>query len=78
VEHDDAAYVSEECRRYWEARDPLKLFLSYLKEKSGVSPEKIEGVDKECAVVVDEAVRYAEELPLPRAETVSDRLFAPR
>jgi TPP-dependent pyruvate/acetoin dehydrogenase alpha subunit len=77
-EHDDAAYVSEECRRYWEARDPLKLFLSYLKEKSGVSPEKIEGVDKECAVVVDEAVRYAEELPMPRAETVSDRLFAPR
>jgi TPP-dependent pyruvate/acetoin dehydrogenase alpha subunit len=77
-EHDDAAYVSEECRRYWEARDPLKLFLSYLQERSGMNPEKIETIDKECAAVVDEAVRYAEELPMPRAETVSDRLFAPR
>jgi TPP-dependent pyruvate/acetoin dehydrogenase alpha subunit len=75
-EHDDASYVSEEGRKYWEARDPIKLYLDYL--KGVVSPAKIEAVDVECAVIVDEAVRYADELPMPKAETVTDRLFAPR
>jgi TPP-dependent pyruvate/acetoin dehydrogenase alpha subunit len=77
-EHDDASYVPAECRSYWEARDPLKLYLDYLKGKGGIAPTKIESVDVECAILVDEAVRYAEELPMPRPETVTDRLFAPR
>jgi len=77
-EHDDASYVSEEGRRYWEARDPLKLYLDYLRGKGGVDPTKIEAVDVECAVIVDEAVRYADDVPMPKPETVTDRLFAPR
>jgi TPP-dependent pyruvate/acetoin dehydrogenase alpha subunit len=77
-EHDDAAYVADECRRYWEERDPLKLYLDWLKGRGGIDPTKIEAVDVECAVIVDEAVRYADELPMPRAETVTDRLYAPR
>jgi TPP-dependent pyruvate/acetoin dehydrogenase alpha subunit len=77
-EHDDASYVSEEGRRYWEARDPLKLYLEYLRGKGGVDRTKIEAVDVECAVLVDDAVRYADSLPMPRPETVTERLFAPR
>jgi TPP-dependent pyruvate/acetoin dehydrogenase alpha subunit len=77
-EHDDASYVSEEGRRYWEARDPLKLYLEYLRGKGGIAPTKIEAVDVECAVLVDEAVRYAEALPMPKPESVTERLFAPR
>jgi TPP-dependent pyruvate/acetoin dehydrogenase alpha subunit len=56
----------------------LKLYLEYLGGKGGVDAKKIEAVDVECAVVVDEAVRYADEVPMPRADTVTDRLFAPR
>lgn len=77
-EHDDASYVSEEGRRYWQARDPLKLYLDYLRGKGGIDPTKIEAVDVECAVIVDEAVRYADDVPMPKPETVTDRLFAPR
>lgn len=77
-EHDDASYVSEEARRYWKARDPLKLYLDYLKGKGRIGPEKLEAIDVETTVIVDEAVRYAESLPYPRPESVTDRLFAPR
>jgi TPP-dependent pyruvate/acetoin dehydrogenase alpha subunit len=77
-EHDDASYVSEETRRYWQARDPLKLYSEYLTGKGGVGKEKLDAVDIEVTVVVDEAVRYAEALPFPGPETVTERLFAPR
>jgi TPP-dependent pyruvate/acetoin dehydrogenase alpha subunit len=77
-EHDDAAYVPDEARRYWQARDPLTLYVHYLNDKAGIGREKLEAIDVETTVLVDEAVRYAESLPYPRAESVSDRLFAPR
>ncbi|MGH9319170.1 MAG: thiamine pyrophosphate-dependent dehydrogenase E1 component subunit alpha [Vicinamibacteria bacterium] len=77
-EHDDASYVSEEGRRYWEARDPIKLYVDYLVRKGGIGPEKLEAVDVECAAIVDEAVPYADALPFPKPESVTERLFAPR
>jgi TPP-dependent pyruvate/acetoin dehydrogenase alpha subunit len=77
-EHDDASYVAEEARRYWQERDPLKLYVDFLLGKGGLGKEKLEAVDIETAVLVDEAVRYADSLPFPKAETVTERLFAPR
>lgn len=77
-EHDDASYVSEETRRYWEARDPITLYVGYLTGKGAVAATELETVDRECAEVVDEAVRYAESLPMPSPESVTERLFAPR
>ena len=35
-EHDDASYVADETRAYWEARDPIKLYLDYLVGKGGL------------------------------------------
>jgi TPP-dependent pyruvate/acetoin dehydrogenase alpha subunit len=77
-EHDDASYVSEETRRYWEARDPIQLFTSYLGGAGGIGSHALERIDVECTVIVDEAVRYADALPLPKPESVTERLFAPR
>ena len=77
-EHDDASYVSGETRTYWEARDPIKLYMDYLVGKGGFGQDVLEKIDLECTVIVDEAVRYADSLPFPKPETVTDRLFAPR
>jgi TPP-dependent pyruvate/acetoin dehydrogenase alpha subunit len=77
-EHDDAAYVADETKRYWEARDPLKLYLAYLLGKGGLDRKRLEAIDSECSAIVDEAVRYADSLPFPRPESVTERLFAPR
>ena len=77
-EHDDASYVSDETRTYWEARDPIKLFMDYLLGKGGFGQDALEKIDLECSVIVDEAVRYADSLPFPKPESVTKRLFAPR
>jgi TPP-dependent pyruvate/acetoin dehydrogenase alpha subunit len=77
-EHDDAAYVAQETRQYWAARDPLKLYLAYLLGRGGIDRKRLEAIDLECAAVVDEAVRYADSLPFPKPESVTERLFAPR
>jgi len=77
-EHDDASYVSDETRRYWEARDPIKLYLDYLVGPGGVAQDTLDKIDLECTVTVDEAVRYADSLPFPKPESATKRLFAPR
>jgi len=77
-EHDDASYVSQETRDYWEARDPIELYTSYLVGKGGVSRGALQAIDDECVVIVDDAVRYADSLPFPEGSTATDRLFAPR
>jgi TPP-dependent pyruvate/acetoin dehydrogenase alpha subunit len=77
-EHDDASYVPAETRRYWEARDPLKLYVDYLTGSGGLARQSLEAIDVECSALVDEAVRYADALPYPKPESVTDRLFTPR
>ncbi|MFQ5790234.1 MAG: thiamine pyrophosphate-dependent dehydrogenase E1 component subunit alpha [Acidobacteriota bacterium] len=77
-EHDDAAYVPREMREYWEARDPIRLYMNYLLGNGGFRQEELAQIDAHCRAVVDEAVDYAERLPLPKPESVTERLFAPR
>ena len=77
-EHDDASYVSQEARDYWEARDPIKLYEEYLVGKGGLSRSALEAIETECTVIVDDAVRYADSLPFPKPESATTRLFAPR
>lgn len=77
-EHDDASYVAEEARRYWEARDPIALYVAYLTGRGGLAKDDLAAVDEECAALVDEAVVYADSLPMPAPESVTERLFAPR
>lgn len=76
-EHDDASYVPKAMRDYWEARDPLLLYTRYLTGKAGIPKSELDEMDGEAARTLDEAVAYAEQLPLPRPETVTERLFAP-
>ena len=76
-EHDDASYVPKEMREYWTARDPVVLFTKYLLGKGGFSALEIEAIDKQCEEIMEQAVEYAEKLPYPKPETVTERLFAP-
>ena len=77
-EHDDASYVSQKAREYWEARDPIKLYEEYLLGKGGLTRTALEAIETECTVIVDDAVHYADSLPFPKPESATTRLFAPR
>ncbi len=75
-EHDDMAYVPKEMREYWEARDPIQLYIDYLVGRGGIRQEELAAMDARCAAMVDEAREWAEAQPMPRPESVTERLFA--
>ena len=74
-EHDDMAYVPRELREFWERRDPVRLFTEYLTGAGGVTQEELAAVDEACAALVEDAVPYAQALPLPSPDSVTWRLF---
>jgi TPP-dependent pyruvate/acetoin dehydrogenase alpha subunit len=76
-EHDDMSYVPKELREYWEARDPIKLYQAWLTRRAGVEAQELEEIDARINEEIDEALREAESLPLPRSEAVTERLYAP-
>jgi TPP-dependent pyruvate/acetoin dehydrogenase alpha subunit len=76
-EHDDMAYVPKELRDFWEKRDPIEMYRRWLTKRAKVNAGMLERIDEVAARQVDEAVEYAESLPYPKGDTVTDRLFAP-
>jgi TPP-dependent pyruvate/acetoin dehydrogenase alpha subunit len=76
-EHDDMSYVSPPLRAYWEARDPIKLYQAWLLGRAQIPPAEITQLDERINQEIEAAVRYAEALPLPRPEAVTERLYAP-
>lgn len=76
-EHDDMSYVGKDLREYWELRDPVRMYRRWLTERAKIDETEIEQIEKETVRRVETAVEYAEALPLPKSETVTDRLFAP-
>ena len=76
-EHDDMAYVSKELREYWEERDPVAMYRRWLTDRAAIDEADLKRIEDGCVQRVEAAVEYAEALPFPRPETVTERLFAP-
>jgi TPP-dependent pyruvate/acetoin dehydrogenase alpha subunit len=76
-EHDPALYRDKEEVLEWEARDPIPQYEFYL-EKKGHDLKRIrEEVDERVRTVVQAAVDYAEQSPLPAPEEALEDLYAP-
>ena len=76
-EHDPALYRDKEELIEWEARDPLPQYEFFL-EKKGHDLKRIrEEVDERAKQVVQAAVEFAEQSPMPDAAEVFDDLYAP-
>ncbi len=75
-EHDDMAYVPAELREFWEKRDPIAMYRRWLVERGEFKAGMITRIDEVAGRQVEAAVEYAESLPFPKAETVTERLFA--
>jgi TPP-dependent pyruvate/acetoin dehydrogenase alpha subunit len=76
-EHDDMSYVPDELRAFWEKRDPLAMYRRWLVDRAKIDEGGIESIEREAERRVEAAIEYAEALPLPSPETVTERLFAP-
>jgi TPP-dependent pyruvate/acetoin dehydrogenase alpha subunit len=76
-EHDDMSYVPKELRDFWEKRDPVAMYRRWMIERAAIKTGMLTRIDEVAARQVEEAVTYAESLPYPKPESVTDRLFAP-
>jgi pyruvate dehydrogenase E1 component alpha subunit len=59
----------------WRRRDPLTVFGRRLAEEGVVSEEEREQLDTRAREVVDDAVRFADESPLPELDSLYDDLY---
>ena len=64
-----------EIERYQE-RDPLKLYSASLKEEGILSDSELKKIDDEVRAEVEQAVRFAEESPLPAPEELFTDVYA--
>ncbi len=76
-EHDDAWYVPEEERRFWEKRDPIVLYEKRLLDQEVATPEELEAVRARCTSEIDRDLAVAEAAPFPRPESGIEEVYAP-
>lgn len=76
-EHDAALYRDQEELIEWQSRDPIPRYELFL-EKKGHDVKRIrEQIDERTQKVVQQAVDFAEQSPLPKPEEVLEDLLAP-
>jgi TPP-dependent pyruvate/acetoin dehydrogenase alpha subunit len=76
-EHDAALYRDKEELLEWQSRDPIPRYEFYL-EKKGHDVKRIrEEIDERTRAVVQQAVEFAEQSPLPAPSEALEDLYAP-
>ena len=56
--------------------DPINNFRSVILAQDIIEETELEGIDKQVAEVVDEAVRFADESPEPSIDSLFDNVYA--
>ena len=76
-EADRADYVPAALRDAWLARDPLECFAEQLAQQGHLPLEVRREIETRVRVEVEDAVRYAEDLPAADGRTVAEYVYAP-
>ncbi len=76
AEHDDAFYVPREMQAHWEARDPIELLLRYLQSHGLFDDKERQRLDEKIAAVIEDALAWAEQSPLPDGSTQATGVYA--
>lgn len=65
VEHDDAGYVPEDLRQFWEARDPISRLEGYLLDEGIFTRSELDAVREPIAKELEEDADFAVASPMP-------------
>src|SRR6266478_4918109 len=76
-EHDPALYRDKEELGEWQSRDPIPRYEFYLEKKGHEVRHLREEVDERVRTVVQQAVDFAEQSPLPEPNEALEDLYAP-
>jgi pyruvate dehydrogenase E1 component alpha subunit len=74
--HDDAFYVPKELFEEWAKRDPLERFRAWLRDNVSLTESEEEELGTEVKHLLSEAMKRAEESPVPDASTLFDGVYA--
>jgi len=76
AEHDDAKYVPAELFELWKKRDPILRFEKYLYENGIMTQSQQQTIIDRITRELDDDVAFAENSPLPNANTASPGVYA--
>jgi 2-oxoisovalerate dehydrogenase E1 component len=71
----DSGYRTQEEIATWKERDPLKLFTARLLAEGTATQAEIDHLDAEVKAVMEDAVEFAVNSPMPDPTTVADHLY---
>ena len=63
-------YRTEEEEAHWRSRDPLILFRTRVLEEGTLKQEELDDIDRTMEQLIRDAIKFADESPLPPAEEV--------
>ena len=64
------SYRTEEEEQHWRGRDPIILFRTRVLEEGALQPEELDHIDQERERLIRDAIKFADESPLPSEEEV--------
>jgi pyruvate dehydrogenase E1 component alpha subunit len=74
--HDDAFYVPRQMFEEWAKSDPLERFRSWLRANADMTDDEEDEVASEVKRTLNEALRRAEESPLPDVSSLAEGVYA--
>jgi TPP-dependent pyruvate/acetoin dehydrogenase alpha subunit len=74
--HDDAFYVPRDLFEEFAKRDPIERFRTWLRENADLSDEEEDQIGGDVKKILNDAMRRAEESPLPDPAEVAQGVFA--
>src|SRR5437868_7576623 len=74
--HDDAFYVPKEMFEEWAKNDPIERFREWLRDNASLTDGEEEEIASDVKRLLSEAIRRAEESPLPEGSTVTQGVYA--
>ena len=74
-EGDAVTYYTEEMREDFRERDPIKKFRENVLERELVSEETLTAIDEKVENLIEEAVAFAEQSPMPDPEEVTTDVY---
>jgi pyruvate dehydrogenase E1 component alpha subunit len=72
---DPLRYRTKDEVEKWREDDPIGILERILENDYGVSEKELDAIDDEVEEVIEEAVRFAEESPLPALDTLFDDIY---
>lgn len=69
------SYRSKEEEEHWRARDPLKLFRETVAPAGLVSSEELDQLDQEAEDLMEEAIKFADDSPMPDPIEIYDDVY---